>query len=717
MAASTSIRRVGRVADAITAPSRVVLGRLRLSAKFALIAVVLLASLGFVAYRYVGAQNASEAFDRSEQAGMVVIPPAFSLEQAVVAARSSAVAGTQMNTDAIRTAMAAVDAADAKVGATVKSADAWKRLKGDLTTLLEAPAVGPQESYDAWSPIVDGVVGVIGAAADGSNLTLDPDLNSFYVMDIATTKSPGLIAALGSALDLAVLPKSDANATALTVANVRIQDAVAGIDVGFGKSIGATSDQAIVTQLTSARAAVADAGATVSDAGGITRLADATKSAAEVAGRALGSFLQTRYDGTAGDANVTLWVSGIAVVLAIWLFVGFYQSVSRGLRRVSAVLAAAARGDLTARVTEITHEEIGEMSTALNTALDSVADALVAVTSRTAAVVGSAASLEDVGGGLQADSARAVFHADSVADLARDLQNDTERTLLEVSAVKDSLHEVNSATESLDEDMQAVSTASTQLNTAVREVARVAEETQRRAALAVLQVAEARDVVVGLTSAADEIGGIVELIEDIAEQTNLLALNATVEAARAGEAGRSFAVVASEVKNLASATTAATERIRESIAAVQVGTSNAAAAITQIVGVIDGISEGQMTVAAAVEEEIAMAVEIDRSVSRQSSGIADIRLSISAINASLDGVKQAAQSVSSTADRAAEAGNDMATTARSNVGAANRTGGAATELASTAAALQAAVSRFTLEQARSNRPTTTDRHTPVGARS
>ena len=66
-----------------------------------------------------------------------------------------------------------------------------------------------------------------------------------------------------------------------------------------------------------------------------------------------------------------------------------------------------------------------------------------------------------------------------------------------------------------------------------------------------------KDVVVSLTAAADEIGGIVELIEDIAEQTNLLALNATIEAARAGAAGRGFAIVANEVKELAQQTTAA----------------------------------------------------------------------------------------------------------------------------------------------------------------
>ncbi len=102
-----------------------------------------------------------------------------------------------------------------------------------------------------------------------------------------------------------------------------------------------------------------------------------------------------------------------------------------------------------------------------------------------------------------------------------------------------------------------------------------------------------------------QIGEVVSVIQELADQTNLLALNATIEAARAGESGRSFAVVASEVKELANATANATQNIEQSVLKIQSCISEVVSSTTKITESIGEVSVNTTTVAAAVDEQSA----------------------------------------------------------------------------------------------------------------
>ena len=131
-----------------------------------------------------------------------------------------------------------------------------------------------------------------------------------------------------------------------------------------------------------------------------------------------------------------------------------------------------------------------------------------------------------------------------------------------------------------------------------------------------------------------QIGSVVKVIRSIAEQTNLLALNATIEAARAGEAGKGFAVVASEVKELSKATSRATEEIIALIDAIQRDSSDAIAAVHKVSGLIATIDESQRSIATAVHEQTAVTAEIANSIETVAAGSQVIAVSAGELAAS-----------------------------------------------------------------------------------
>jgi methyl-accepting chemotaxis protein len=172
--------------------------------------------------------------------------------------------------------------------------------------------------------------------------------------------------------------------------------------------------------------------------------------------------------------------------------------------------------------------------------------------------------------------------------------------------------------------MESVAAGAEELNASVREISEAMVKSKQTATDAVERVEKADEQAKRLSSAAESMTGIVEIIGDITGQINLLALNATIEAARAGEAGRGFAVVASEVKNLANQAKHATDKITDEIGSPNGISGDVVQALNSIRHAIQSVSEYVTSTAAAVEEQSTVTSEMSTSMQRAAAEAASI---------------------------------------------------------------------------------------------
>lgn len=260
----------------------------------------------------------------------------------------------------------------------------------------------------------------------------------------------------------------------------------------------------------------------------------------------------------------------------------------------------------------------------------------------------------------QDEPARLLAGLAMMQDSLRNTINHIASSSIQLASATEELHSVaedsSRTLQRQNSEIQQAATAVTEMSAAVDEVARNAvstsEASNQSAQLAedgrsrvrqtvssienmTQEVSKTSQLMEGLAAQSQDIGKVLDVIRAIAEQTNLLALNAAIEAARAGEAGRGFAVVADEVRALAHRTQVSTKEIEQMIAAVQGGTHSAVEsmrdstdhardtlAIAQQAGVAldeiyarsGTISERNLLIASASEEQAAVAREVDRNI-------------------------------------------------------------------------------------------------------
>ncbi len=218
----------------------------------------------------------------------------------------------------------------------------------------------------------------------------------------------------------------------------------------------------------------------------------------------------------------------------------------------------------------------------------------------------------------------------------------------------------NAVSNETSSNVQTVASAAEQLSSSVAEILVNVQSNNETIHQTAEQTAEANSKMRQLADAVAKIGDVVSLIADIAEQTNLLALNATIEAARAGEAGKGFAVVASEVKQLADQTARATQEISSQIGMVQGSTNETVISIEQITKSMDTVSSTMAAISAAVEEQGAATNEISRNAQYAAEGTEEVAENTKSVTEVAQNTNQSAIRVENVAEDLTKRASDMA---------------------------------------------------------
>ncbi len=538
--------------------------RLRTSARLAVLTAVLLVPGVVATWSFAAVIGGQVGFSNSERAGVQVLAP--TLTELSTATSSAA---TPSGTQALR-------------------AVAARHPDLDLAKAVAVVDAATNDPVARTSALTD----LVTAIGNNSNLILDPDLDSFYVMDAQVVQLPkAVLAAVKAAVPVQGTSSDRVAAQALRAGE--LAGAAAAIRSDVATATQHTSLPHLAPRLASLEAlavAVETLGKQLSTTLDHPAAADpeavlvTAAAAVGPATQTLDTLLTARADGLSRERDLTLAVTVACVALGLWLAAGVLWQTRRDVALTLKGVSAIAAGDLSVHPLPHGRDEFGDVGRSVAVARDQL--------------------LEQGHRLREARRAREQeLHTNFLQQRAaeRQARERAQNVIDETSTV------VISELSIVVEQVEAVRTAA---GTIDQRVSHANEVT----GTVVSQATEADRVVTALGQSLAKVASMAQLIAGVADQTKLLALNATIEAARAGEAGRGFSVVADEVKTLAMTTAHSTGQITSIIGTLEHDAAAMSTAILAMSAGITGVNDATAGLFDVAQEQRTLVAQLDHSV-------------------------------------------------------------------------------------------------------